>query len=113
MCEECRQWICPSSCPGYSPPVVTRCSRCRGDICEDEYEDGPETITEINGKCYCRYCVDDCTYEEEPGAVCDMCGYEVAEAESFTKIDGRRYCSECIKDCTYEARLPDPPWEEW
>ena len=54
MCEYCRQYTCPSSCPNApEPPVFAECSLCGNDILDgDDYY-------EINGDYYCEDCIDE------------------------------------------------------
>lgn len=54
MCEICRQYVCPSSCPNApEPPVFARCSMCGAEILEgEEYH-------EIINEPVCEECVFD------------------------------------------------------
>ena len=53
ICKECRQSICPSSCPNYKDvPIVYECDECGYPI-----YDGDE-VYKIEGKKYCKDCIE-------------------------------------------------------
>ena len=55
MCEYCRQYKCPASCPNApEPSVFAECAECGFEIFDgDDYYD-------INGKYYCEECIENC-----------------------------------------------------
>ena len=54
MCDICRQYICPSSCPNADEPKA--CFICSG--CGDPIREG-EDYWDIMGEQWCEECIDD------------------------------------------------------
>lgn len=53
MCELCRQYRCPASCPNAEePPVVEKCIHCGDYIREGE------DYYDIDGAIWCEECID-------------------------------------------------------
>ena len=53
MCEYCRRYTCPSSCPNApEPPIFGKCSSCGTDI-KYGYD-----YYDIDGYYYCERCID-------------------------------------------------------
>lgn len=52
MCEFCRQFPCPPSCPNFTPTACTVCDECGAKI----YEGGDYYI--ISGTVLCPECIE-------------------------------------------------------
>jgi len=59
MCDECRQYHCPTGCPNaLEPPVIHVCAGCNESIVEGQ------DYYEVCGEAYCDDCVSSYTAED-------------------------------------------------